>query len=277
MRRLIRQVGVIWSGPVKLLAHGTLVLVSSASFAAADQDDARFSLSIGAFITDRDSEARADASNRDLGTSIDLEDDLGLDSSNTVLRLDGFYRFADGHRIDFSAFDLSRSASKQAEREFSWKDSTFALNTNVESDFNLSIYKLAYTWSFLKKEHGFLGATAGLYIADIGTRLNAPLIGAREVGEVTAPLPVVGLRGQYRFAKRWALRASGEFFFLEYDDYDGALIDLLIGLEFDLSRNIDLGIGANSVRLDIEVDRDVLQGAFDWKYDGVLAYLKFDF
>ena len=274
---LIRHFGAMWSGTVRLLAYVTLVLMSSASFAAAEQDDTRFSLSIGAFITDRDSEARADASNRDLGTVIDLEDDLGLDGSDTVLRLDGFYRFADKHRIDFSVFDLSRSASKQVEREFSWKDTTFVLNTNVESDFNLSIYKVAYTWSFLKKEQGFLGATAGLYVADIGARLDAPLIGAREVGEVTAPLPVVGLRGQYRFAERWALRASGEFFFLEYGDYDGSLVDLLIGLEFDLSKNIDVGIGANSVRLDIEVDRDVLHGAFDWEYDGVLAYLKFDF
>jgi len=151
------------------------------------------------------------------------------------------------------------------------------LNTNLESDFNLSIYKVGYTWSFLKKERGFLGVTAGLYIADIGTRLDAPLIGSREVGDATAPLPVVGLRGEYHLAERWALRASGEFFFLEYGDFDGSLIDLLIGLEFDLSNNVDVGIGANSVRLDVEVGRDDLTGGFDWKYDGVLAYLKFDF
>ena len=277
MDRQIRHLGAMWSGTASLLAYVMLVLMFSASFAAAEQDDTRLSLSIGAFITDRDSEARADASNRDLGTVIDLEDDLGLDSSDTVLRLDGFYRLADKHRIDFSTFDLSRSASKQIDRELSWKDTTFVLNANVQSDFDLSIYKVAYTWSFLKNERGFLGATVGLYVADIGTSLDAPLIGSGEVGDATAPLPVVGLRGEYRLAERWALRASGEFFFLEYNDFDGALIDLLLGLEFDLSKNIDVGIGANSVRLDIEVDRDVLHGAFDWQYDGILAYLKFDF
>lgn len=262
---------------MKALLPLTLLLIPAASVAAPDADDPRFSLSVGAFITDRDSDASVNATNGDLGTEIDLEDDLGLKKSDTVFRLDGFYRFADKHRIDFSAFDLSRDASKQTEREFSWKDTIYVLNTEVQSDFDLSIYKIAYTWSFLKKERSFLAATAGLYVADIGTSLDAPLIGSREVGDATAPLPVVGLRGQYHFAERWALRANGEFFFLESGDFDGSLTDLFIGVEFDMSKKVDIGIGVNSVRLDVGVDRDSLDGNFEWQYSGALAYLKFDF
>jgi hypothetical protein len=255
----------------------TLVYAASISIAAAQTDDARFSLSVGVFITDRDSDAHVNASNGNPGTVVNLEDDLGLDKSDTVFRIDGFYRFADNHRIDFSAFDLSRSASTQIARDITWKDMTYALSTTVDADFDLTIYKVAYTWLFLKKERSFLGATAGLYIADIGASLSAPSVGSREVGDATAPLPVFGLRGKYGFAEKWALRASGEIFVLEYGDFNGSLVDVFVGLDFNLFTKADVGIGLNSVRMDIGITKDNLNGAFDWQYDGALAYLKFDF
>ena len=83
----------------------------SASTALAETDDSSFSLSVGAFLTERNSKARVDSTNGDRGTEVDLEDDLGLDNSDAVVRVDGFWRFAEKHRIDFSVFDLSRFAS----------------------------------------------------------------------------------------------------------------------------------------------------------------------
>ena len=249
----------------------------SASSAFAETDDSSFSLGVGAFLTDRNSKARVDSTNGDRGTEVDLEDDLGLDNSDTVVRVDGFWRFAEKHRIDFSVFDLSRFASTPLAMYIDWKDTTFPVNANVDADFDLAIYKIAYTWLFLKEERGFLGATAGLYIADIGARLSATSDGSFEVSTATAPLPVFGLRGEYKFAEKWAMQASGELFFLEYDDFDGLLFDVFVGLDFDISKNVAVGIGVNSVRMDIGIAQDDLNGELDWEYDGALAYLKFDF
>jgi hypothetical protein len=50
-----------------------------------------------------------------------------------------------------------------------------------------------------------------------------------------------------------------------------------VGLDFDISRNVAVGIGVNSVRMDIGIAQDDLNGDLDWEYDGALAYLKFDF
>lgn len=269
--------GQFLHGAAGFFRLAVLVYAASISIAAAQTDDPRFSLSVGAFIMDRDSDTRVDATDGNRGTDVNLEDDLGLDKSDTVFRIDGFYRFADNHRIDFSAFDLSRSASTQIARDITWKDTTYALSTTVDADFDVTIYKVAYTWLFLKKERSFLGATAGLYIADIGASLSAPSVGSREVGDATAPLPVFGLRGKYGFAEKWALRASGELFVLEYGDFDGSLVDVFVGLDFNLFDKAAVGIGLNSVRLDIGITKNNLDGEFDWQYDGVLAYIKFDF
>lgn len=246
------------------------------SAAAQSIDGDRFGLSLGVFVTDRDTEARLDSSVGD-GTDTDFESDLGLDSSDTVFRVDGYIRFAERHRVDFSVFDLSRKSSKQIDRDIQWGDSLYTIDTVIEADFDLSIYKAAYTYSFLNSDEGYLGATAGLYVADVKTRLAEQNLGQAEVGELTAPLPVIGLRGEHKLSDRWTFRASGEFFFVEYDDVDGSLVDLYAGLDYRVLDNLEIGFGYNSVDLDVDTQQSEFSGGLDWRYAGGLVFLKFRF
>ena len=98
---------------------------------AADSNTDRFSFSIGAFITDRDTDARLDSQTLGQGTDIDFEDDLDLDSSGTVFRLDAFYRFNRRHRIDFAIFDLSRDSSATINESIQFGDDVFNINTTT--------------------------------------------------------------------------------------------------------------------------------------------------
>jgi hypothetical protein len=246
--------------------------------ASAEQaGDERFSLSLGLFITDRETKTRIDAESGEPGTGVDLEKDLGLDSSDQVFRIDGYFKFNDRHRLDASWFDLSRSSSKRIERDIEWNGSVYPVDTTIGSIFALDIYKLAYTWSFIRREKGFLGVTAGLYIADFATTLDAPALGQREGGDGTAPLPVFGLRGEYRLTDRWTFRASGEFFAFEYDNWDGSLYDLYAGIDYRLTGNFAIGAAVNAVTFDIGVSQTNLNGDVDWGYVGGLLFLKFAF
>lgn len=257
------------SGSAAVIA---LLLVSTANA----ETDPRYSISVGAFFADRDTQTRVDGEDGS-GTDVDLESDLGLDKSDTVFRIDAYWRFAEKHRVDFSAFDLSRTASQLIDREIMWGDTTYPVNTQVDAELDLTIYKAAYTWEFLKRGRSFLGATLGLYVMDFGATLFADSLGSRESNDLTAPLPVFGLRGEYRFADRWSLRGSGEVFVIEYGDFDGSLYDLFAGIDFSMTDNVAFGIGVNSVKIDVGITKDSFQGNLDWAYDGALAYLKFDF
>jgi hypothetical protein len=253
-----------------------MVAMMSSPLVAA-QDDEKFSVSLGVFITDRNSDTTIGVSGDPTGTPVDLETDLGLDKSDTVFRLDGYYRFNDKHRIDISAFDLSRTSTKTIEKDIDWNGTIYPIDTTVNGDFDLNIYKVAYTWAFMRRDKGYFGLTGGLYVADIGTRLSAEGIGDRDGGGITAPLPVVGLRGEYQFSEKWTLRASGEFFALEYDAFDGSLIDLYAGIDYQMFEHVAFGLGINSVRIDVGVDDADLTGNLDWRYDGGLLFLKVDF
>jgi hypothetical protein len=257
-----------------------LVIVATTTFpltAAQAADDDRFGISLGVFITERDSKTQVDGENPGSGTPIDLESDLGLDKSDSVFRVDGYFRFNEKHRLDFSVFDLSRTSVKQIDRDIEWDGETYPIDTDVSALFDLNIYKLAYTWSFLLRDKGYLGVTGGLYIADIGTTLAAESIGQVSGAGVTAPLPVIGLRGEYYLSDKWSLRGSAEFFAIEYGDYSGSLYDVFAGVDYQLFENMALGVGLNSVKLNVGVEKSGFNGDVDWRYDGGLVFVKFRF
>ena len=235
----------------------------------------RFSLSLGVFVTDRDTDTQLDGTTT--GSDINFEKDLGLDTSDTVFRIDGYYRFNERHRVDFSLFDLSRSASTTINRDIQWGDTSYTVNTVVDTDVDLKIYKAAYTYAFMRRDKGYLGATAGLYVADTRSSISEQNLGQATIGEITAPLPVIGLRGEYALSDRWSFRGSGEFFFIEYEDIDGSLVDLYAGVDYQVLENMSIGLGVNSVSIDVDATKTSFAGGIDWQYVGGLLFLKFNF
>jgi hypothetical protein len=257
------------------LAAALLLYVPTAS--AQEEEFDHFSISLGVFFTDRANKTQLNGSLGDSGTVVDLEADLGLDRSDTVFRIDGYYRFNERHRIDISVFDLGSSKTKVIDEEIEWGDTLYPINTSIASQFDLAIYKLAYTWSFMRRDKGYLGLTAGLYIASFGMKLDAVDIGSVESDTLTAPLPVVGLRGQYDISEKFSFLASGEIFALEYEEFDGILVDLYVGIDYQLSEHAAVGVGFNSVSFDIGISRTNFDGNLDWNYAGALLFLKFNF
>jgi len=245
--------------------------------AAMAQDDQQFSLSLGVFITDRNTDTQINVAGQPGGTPVDLEADLGLDRSDSVFRIDGYYKFNAKHRIDFSLFDLSRIGSRTIAKEIDWNGTIYPIDTTIASDVDLNIYKLAYTWTFMQRDKGYLGVTGGLYIADMGARLTAPIIADRDGGGITAPLPVIGLRGEHHFSEKLTFRASGELFAFSYGHFDGTMFDLFAGIDYQIFDKASLGLGLNTVTFALGIDATDLNGEFDWRYDGAMIFLKYDF
>jgi hypothetical protein len=251
-------------------------ILASPAANGGETDPSRFSLSLGGFFADRDTKIRLDGSGG-RGTTTDLEEDLGLDRRSRVFRVDGYFRIKGPHRLDFSVFDLSRSKRTQIDETIEWGDESFPVSATIDTEFDLEIYKAAYTYEFRRSDTGFLGITGGLYVAETASRLVEPNLGQRDIRALTLPLPVLGLRGERALTERWTFRASGEFFFLQYDDYKGSLGDLYAVFDYALNDNVSLGLGANSVQLNVRARKTDFDGRLKWRYSGALAFVKFDF
>lgn len=251
-------------------------LVPLAGNAQPTTGEERAGIVLGAFITDRQSSTRFDSDSGD-GTDIDMEDDLGLESSTNVGRFGGYVWLGRRHRLDAAYFDLSRSASIPINETIDFGDETFQINTVLNTESDLTIIKADYTFAVLAKDRGWLGLTAGLYIAETGFALSQPTLGRAESEDVTAPLPLFGLRGDYAITDRITLRGATQWFGYSTDKLDGRLTDLYVGADYGFGERMALGLAYNRVSMNIGAeDTDGFSGRLDWGYDGFLLYFKVD-
>ena len=240
-------------------------------------DTSKWGFTLGAFFADQDMKTELEVSVGDTDRAVDFEDDLGLRDSQSVFRLAAFYDFNERHRLDLDVFDLSQTSVVTISREIEWGDTVFPVAADIATGLDLTIYKAAYTYHMLRREKYRLGVTGGLYVADIALRLDILESDEEERGELTAPLPVFGLRGEYFFSDRWRAGASAEWFGLEVGDYEGTLHDFLIGIDYRFGNHSAIGVGFNSVHIDVDATEEDLQADLRWKYSGFIGYLRFSF
>jgi hypothetical protein len=261
---------------VRLAAFAAALVLTSPALAQVDGGPGgheRAGIALGAFVTERDTHVRLDSASGE-GTDINLEQDLGFDPDITVARLDGYVWLNERHRIDATYFDLDRSATHVISETINFGDRTFTIN--AEQDFQIA--KLDYTYAFLTPDRGFLGITGGLYVSQSGYTLRTSGGASTESEDLTAPLPVLGLRGRFAFTDRITLGGAWEWFGFESDNVDGHLIDFFVGADYRLANRFALGAGYNRVSTSLGAREDNgFEGRLSWAYDGMLMYAKFEF
>ncbi len=252
------------------LGVGVQVLPEMATAQESGQNRARASVVLGAFITDHDARTRVDFAQTQ-GTDLDPEGSLELDPSTTVARLDGYYWLTPRQRLDFSLFDLSRDASKRIDKTIAYGDETFVIDTVVNTSSDLKILKTAYTFVPIARERGYVGVTGGLYTASIKLSLREALTGTAKSENLTAPLPVIGLRGEYKIDDRITLRVAGEWFRINTGKIDGRLRDIYFGVDYGFDERMAVGLAYNDVSMAVNASKSGrYDGTLDWGYDGFL-------
>src|SRR5688572_3950629 len=263
-----------WSTAVAL---ASVVVTPPLALAQGAPNRERGSVLLGAFVTDRDTTARLDSAFGE-GTDIDLEEDLGLQSSMSVARIGGYYWFTPRHRFDASYFELTRSVTNPVQETIDFGNRTFTIDTVVETESDLQVLKADYTFAALTRDRGFLGITGGLYVSRTTLSLSVASLSESESSDITAPLPVFGLRGDYAITDRFTLRGAAQWFGIETKDADGTLRDFYIGADYGFGRRMAIGLAYNEVGMSIEAEAQYgFHSRLDWSYDGVLLYFKLGF
>jgi hypothetical protein len=231
------------------------------------------------FISNIDTKFMVTPAEVPIGVRIAGNQDLGLDDSKTVPRLMLSYRFSRRHRLDFGWYGLDRVATKILEREITFKDKTFQIGTEVEAFVKTDLYKFSYTWLFHEDNKVLLGLSAGLHTAtfDMGIATTDDVIALNERESLTAPLPVLGVRLAYRISPKLAVIAVGDWFFLNFDEYEGGMGDFFTIVEHRTTKHVGIGGGLNVFQLNVEFAGSDINADLRHVYAGAVAYLSFYF
>lgn len=269
----VNQRSTVALGVALAFCAATWPITSHAGGAPAPLEDS-FYLSLGSFILNSDTEVQLDGDTSG-GTPVDWQNTFG-DSDSTRFRVDGFWRFADRHKLRFLWFNSSRSQSADLDNEIEWGDVTYPVNARVKGEFDFDVYELAYEYAFLRRDSYEISGTFGLHYTDLAIALQGDAdtgsgtieADVREEASVGAPLPVLGLRGMWTLPYDFWIDASAQFFYMSIDEYDGSLQDYRVMLTWQPRKWAGIGIGYNRFELDVDVDASRFQGALDWVYQG---------
>jgi hypothetical protein len=271
-----------------LACAGALLLLGSPAAMADEAPNLLtdpFNLAIGTFILSSDIEARLDGESG-RGTTVDWERTLGDDADQTQFRIDGFWRFADRHKVRMLWFSNTTSNKRTLDEEIDWGDATYPVDAEIKSEFSFDIYELAYEYAFLRRDNYELSGTIGLHWATLSAELKgeASFVGGEPVsgtvrseGSVDLPLPVIGLRGLWSLSHGFWIDASAQFFALSIDEYDGSLQDYRVAVLWQPKRWLGVGVGYNQFSVDVDVEQDRFEGNIDWTYKGPILFYSASF
>ena len=247
----------------------------------------KFNVNLGYFISHTNTDFRIGSG---LGVDVNVEDLLGLNATNSVFRVDAFWRFTETrrHRLDFTWFSYHRDGSRTIGQDIEYEDNdgniiTIPAGTQVASKFDLDIYKAAYSYSFFQDKRMDLAASIGLYVMPIDIDLDATgVVNVNEEENFTAPLPTLGLRADFAITPKWFLRSAFEIFYLEIKQFRGAIVASNVALEYLPWKHVGFGLGFNTFNLNIEANGEDypqidFKGNINFNYTGLLLYAKMFF
>ena len=254
----------------------------------------KFYMDVGVYFASLDSGLTLGGS-KGLGLKLDVEDLLGLETSDVSYRLAAGYRIGKKrrHKLDLSWFRFHRDGENTIVEaipippEIGGEPGDTIGPGTIESVFNFDIYKLKYEYSFILDERADLNVGIGLFIMPIefGVTYEAGGITSGSVEEsITAPLPVVGLGFDFAITPKWIIRQQLEFFYLEYDNFEGGIQSLSVALEYFPWKHVGFGLGADGMNVHLKVSEETdypglgdFVGTLDFAYIGAQLYMKFVF
>jgi hypothetical protein len=273
----------------RVLATGAAsALLMTAGVAYADGPnllDDGWDISLGTFIVNQNTEVRLDGTvegERVPGTKVDWEQNFG-DSNATRVRLDGYWRFAERHKIRAMWFNASRDGSKTIDKEIEWGGETFPISTKIKGESKFNIIELAYEYAFMRRDNYELTGTAGIHYTDLSLSLSADVNdgeitrNVKKEGSVGLPLPVFGGHFLWRMGGDFWLDTSAQWFGLSIDEYSGSIWDLKLDALWQPNKWVGIGVGYNVFKIDVNANTDKFDGNLNWEYSGPRAFYSIHF
>jgi len=273
---------------MKVTALTTIFLISI-SFSYSQTKDSlvapwwveKFRLTAGLFVPVNNTKVQVEANGSAAGTDIDFQKDLGFDAAQLTFLANFQWRISRRSRINLSYYDMTRKATHTLQKDITFNDQTYHINSSVNSYFNTAIYQFSYGYAFIEKPTYEVGVLIGAHT--VGTKAGISLNGAstgisqdNNFG-FTAPLPDLGIWGGYAFSDRFAVNLDFDYLSLTINNINGRLIAYDIAFTYKLIRQLDVSLGYSGLNFTVNTSKNNVSGNFRWGYNGPSLGATFSF
>lgn len=181
------------------------------------------------------------------GTDVDLVEDLGIEKKR-VPEFRFVLRPARKHKFRINYLPMRYDADATVRREFVFNGQRYRVGLPVQTEADLTTWRIGYEYDFVSLPRGFVGFLIDLRYTDVRVDLLSP-IGAEFTNQV-APIPTLGLIGRGYVTPNVSI--TGEFGYLKVpenlsDDFQGRYIDFDFYGTVNFTNNVGAQLGYRSM------------------------------
>jgi hypothetical protein len=268
----------------------TLGLVILGSASASAQSEApptgnlpgKFTISAGGLIgANLDTKLRIDSKSGNLGTTIDLEQLLGLSSSAQSFAGALSWRPHRRHLLTVGYYGLRRTNTRDINRDITIGDSTWTTNTTVEAKLNTEYASLSYRWSPILTSRVSAGLSLVIPVVFVSSGLTARAQNVSgtvsEKNDITVPIPLPGAHATVRVAN--PLYLDGRFQYLKISAFDitADVINWAGMVYYYPLRQLGIAAGVTGDRTSVRGDAGSWNGKLEYTVLGLNGHLTYVF
>jgi hypothetical protein len=237
-----------------------------------------FSLDLGIFYPDRQLELSVNGSLDGINKEIDFDKSVHLKKADNTFSAQLSWRFRDRWSVIGQYFRSSDSHRAVLEEDIEWGDVVFGAGSFAAIGSDFSLTRIFIGRHLDTNERHEFGIGGGIHWLHLGAFVEGevlingiPASARRSVSEET-PLPNIGVWYDYSISPRWAFRSRFDLLSADVGNYDGVMVNLALGLNFQAFEHVGFGLNYNYFELDVNIDKSSWQGNVDTTYDGVYVY-----
>jgi hypothetical protein len=249
----------------------------------------RFTVDLGTYVvaSNLNGSLRGTANTSDQNLNFDKQ--FGTNADQTRWRIDVLWRITQRQHLRFMYFDNDIRRTRTIDQDLAWGDYTFIAGGQVTAEQKFRVYELAYEYAFLRGDNYEVAASGGVHYDDLTLTLSGdasltvdtptgpvmqPTTFATKQSSVPAPLPVLGLRGDWAASDNVYFDASAQVFKLNYKGIDGNWSDLRAGVTWMFNHHFGIGIGYDRFATHVDVNKGSFNGRLNVGYQGGLVYVR---
>jgi len=262
---------------------GLIVLALFATLAHAEDylspTEERVRLSLGVMRLSNRTDLQVDSTAGVPGTSLNAEDQFGLDKSDYEAKIQAMVRVGERHRLRFDYFSLDRTGQTTVTQPIVFRDVVLQPRDPLSSNLSIRTFGITYEYSFLHGDRYEVAATLGVNDTDISARARVQTQ-ARHVNQSedkAGPIPTPGLDATYVLSKRFYFDGRAQYLKVNINNLEGSLgIYELDGL-YRLRPNISFALGYTALRAHLASTQARQSGSFDFNSSGPEVFVRVAF
>lgn len=246
----------------------------------------RFVLDLGVFIVNSNIDGSLSGSANPDNQHLDFDKAFGTNADQTRVRADFLWRITARQAVRFSYFNDNVTRTRGLAQDIPWGDHTFLVGAQATAQTKFSIYQGTYEFAFLNNRDYKVALSAGLHVDDLTIKLSGNASVTMPDGTVqsagystksnslTAPLPVVGLGGEWAATPHLYVNASAQFFGYRYQGIDGNWSLLWAGATWMFNHHFGVGLAYDRFQTNLDLSKASFNGRLNFGYQGAVLFVK---